>query len=128
MLSCARLLCNRARELLERDALEALDVCVLVEIAHHVHCRPLFIYELENWLFSLLVSLSLSLSADSVLLSAGPLTLPAFSASLFLRLPWPSVLSRLPRRLPSLLSPQSQLVKASALYTRIMEAFGLLKK
>ena len=71
MLSCTRFLCNRARELLERDALEALDVCVLVEIAHNVHRRALFKYELKQ--LALLIprfSLSLSLSADSLFLSA----------------------------------------------------------
>ena len=116
MSSCARFLCNRARELLEREALEALDVCVLVEITHHVHRCPLFIYELEE--LALLIA-RFSLSADSLFLSAGPLTLPAFSVTLFLRLHWPSVLSPLPRRLPPLLSPQPQLVQASALYIMV---------
>ena len=59
MLSCARFLCNRARELLERAALEALNVGVLVEIqiALHVHRRALFIYELEQLTFIARVSL-----------------------------------------------------------------------
>ena len=56
-----------------------------VEIAHHVYRRALFIYELEQLaLFIAPLSLSLSLSADFLFLSAGPLTLPAVSASLFL--------------------------------------------
>ena len=87
-LSCARLLCNRARELLERAALKALDVGLLEEIALHIHCRALFIYELEQLAFIARVSLSLSLSASSLFLSArclflsaGPHTLPAFSAT-----------------------------------------------
>ena len=123
MLSCARFLRNRARELLERDALKALDVCVLVKRAHSMSIAARSSYtSSRSWLFLLLVSLSLF--ADSLFLSAGPLTLSAFSASLFLRLPCPSVLSRLSRRLPYLLSPQPQLVQASALY--IMGAFGQL--
>ena len=85
-LSCARLLCNRARELLERAALKALDVGLLEEIALHIHRRALFIYELEQLAFIARVSLSLSagslfLSARCLFLSAGPHTLPAFSAT-----------------------------------------------
>ena len=57
--SCVRFLCNRARELLKRDALEALDVAVLVEIAHHVLRCALCIYELEKLAFIARVSLSL---------------------------------------------------------------------
>ena len=72
VLSCARLLCNRARELLESAALE--------EIARHVHRLALFIYELEQLAF--IASFTHSLSAGSLFFSAGPLTLPAFSASL----------------------------------------------
>ena len=77
VLSYARFLCNNARELLERDALKALDVGVLVEIAHHVHRRTLFIYELEQLAFIARVTLSLSICFLCVFL--------------FMRL-WPSVL------------------------------------
>ena len=81
-----RACCNRARELRERAALEALDVGLLEEIDLHAHRRALFIYELEHLAFIVRVTLS-----------AGPLTLPAFSASLSLslslslRLRWSSV-------------------------------------
>ena len=71
VLSCAHFLCNRARELLECDALEALDVAVLVEIAHHVHRRALFVYELEQLAFIA----HLPLFADSLLLCRLPLSL-----------------------------------------------------
>ena len=94
ILSCARFLCNRARE---RAALEALDVGVLVEIALHGHRRALFIYEFEQLAFIVRVTLS----AGPLTLSAGPLTVPAFSVflslcvplslALSLRLPWPRV-------------------------------------
>ena len=111
VLSYARFLCNNARELLERDALKALDVGVLVEIAHHVHRRTLFIYELEQLAFIARVTLSLSLSAFSA----------SFSLCDFGR-----ASSWLPRRPPPLLLPQPKLVQASASYKLIMEAFGQL--
>ena len=90
-MSCARFLGNRAGELLERDPLEALDVCVLVEIAHHIHHRALFIYELEQ-LALFIARFSLSLSLPTPFFSLPVLSLCRLSLSLlFYELPWPSV-------------------------------------
>ena len=66
----ALLMQHNARELFERDALKALDVGVLVEIAHHVHRRALFIYELEQLAFIARVTLFLSAFSASLSLYA----------------------------------------------------------
>ena len=114
MLSYARFLCNRARELLERDALKAIDVCVLVEIAHHVHRRPLFIYELEE-LARFIARLSLSLCRLPLSLcrsshSAGFLCVSFSTTSLAERF---CLVFRVGFHI---FSRQPQLVQASALY------------
>ena len=93
VLSCACFLCNRARELLERVALEALDVAVLVEIAHHVHRRALFVYELEQLAF--IAHLSLSLRRLPSSLPAPSFSLPVLSfCKLSLRLSFCDFLGR----------------------------------
>ena len=69
VLSCARFLCNRARELLERAALEALDAGLLEEIALHAHRCALFIYELEQLAFIARVTFSASSLPLSLCLS-----------------------------------------------------------
>ena len=93
----------------ERDALKALDVGVLVEIAHHIHRRALIIYELEQLAF----------------ITRDTLFLPAFSASLSLcdfgrasRLGF-----RVGLHLSSRLSLSSFKLR---LHISIMEAFGQL--
>ena len=84
MLSCTRF-CNRARELLERAALEALDDGELVERAHHVHRRALFITSSSSWL---LLLVSLPLFADSLFsLPAPSLPLSLSLCRLSLRFP-----------------------------------------
>ena len=61
MLSCARFLCNRARELLERAALEALDVGGLVEIQIALNVTSeLSYYVLYEWGSTVLLYISYS--------------------------------------------------------------------